>query len=84
MNTQRREGESKVTFFIKNVLCASAAAMTAEVLTIPIDTAKVRLQIQGKAEPGTTPKYKGFMGTMKVISAEEGTLALFNGLSAGL
>ena len=45
MNTQRREGESKVTFFFKNVLSASAAAMTAEILTIPIDTCKVRLQI---------------------------------------
>ena len=43
MNTQRREGESKAVFFLKNVLSASAAAMIAEVATIPLDTAKVRL-----------------------------------------
>jgi solute carrier family 25 uncoupling protein 8/9 len=58
--------------------------MTAEVATIPLDTAKVRLQIQSKAAVGTVPKYSGFIGTMATISKEEGTRALFNGLSAGL
>ena len=69
MNTQRREGESKALFFLKNVLSASAAAMIAEVATIPLDTAKVRLQIQAKAASSTeAPKYKGFIGTMRVVS----------------
>ena len=43
MNVQRPEGESVIKFFAKNVLSASFAAMTAEVFTIPLDTAKVRL-----------------------------------------
>lgn len=36
-------GESDTAFFIRNVLMASTAGMTAEAATIPIDTAKVRL-----------------------------------------
>jgi len=45
MNTQRAEGESALKFFFKNLGAASTAAMVAEIMTIPIDTAKVRLQI---------------------------------------
>lgn len=52
MNTQRAEGESAVKFFFKNVAAASTAACIAEIATIPVDTAKVRLQVQGKI---TTP-----------------------------
>lgn len=85
MQAQRAEGESALKFFLKNVAAASTAACVAEIATIPIDTAKVRLQIQGKnMNPSVTPKYNGFLGTMKTISAEEGPRALYNGLSAGL
>jgi solute carrier family 25 (mitochondrial uncoupling protein), member 8/9 len=45
MNTKRRPGEGDVAFFCRNVLIASAAGMIGEVFTIPVDTAKVRLQI---------------------------------------
>ena len=83
MNSKRREGEGEVAFFIRNVLMASTAAMTAEVATIPLDTAKVRLQLQ-KVVPGETPRYNGLLGTMKVMAAEEGTLSLWNGLTPGL
>lgn len=76
-------GESDTAFFIRNVLMASTAGMTAEVATIPIDTAKVRLQIQ-TVKPGETPRYSGFLGTMKKVASEEGPLALFNGLTPGL
>jgi len=44
-------GEGDTAFFIRNILMASAAGMTGEICTIPIDTAKVRLQVQ-KIEPG--------------------------------
>lgn len=85
MQAQKREGESELVFFMKNLLAASTAGCVAEVATIPIDTAKVRLQIQGKnLDPNTLPKYNGFMGTMKTITAEEGPRALYNGLAAGL
>ena len=43
MNTKKMPGESDTAFFIRNVLMASSAGMTAEAVTIPIDTAKVRL-----------------------------------------
>ena len=51
MQTKRMNGEGDTAFFIRNVLMASAAGMIGEACTIPIDTAKVRLQIQ-KTEPG--------------------------------
>lgn len=62
---------------------ASAAAMAAEVLTIPLDTAKVRLQIQTVAA-GEEPKYKGIFQTMGRVTADEGPLALWSGLVPGL
>lgn len=45
MQSKRKEGESAVFFFAKNVGQASFSAMFAEFCTIPVDTAKVRLQI---------------------------------------
>ena len=83
MNTKKMEGEGEFAFFIRNVLMASAAAMWAEVLTIPLDTAKVRLQIQ-TVKPGEQPRYKGFVGTMAKVASEEGPLALWSGLTPGL
>jgi len=68
---------------MKNVLCASAAAMFAETCTIPVDTAKVRLQIQ-KVVPGQKPRYNGMLGTIKTVAAEEGALKLWDGLTPGL
>jgi len=62
---------------------ASFSGCVAEIATIPIDTAKVRLQIQ-KTEIGQIPRYKGLLGTAQKIAAEEGFFALYGGLSAGL
>jgi len=68
---------------MKNVACGSAAACWAEFLTIPADTAKVRLQIQ-HTPAGQEPKYKGMIGTAKKIAAEEGFTKLWGGIGAGL
>jgi len=58
MQAQKREGESATVFFLKNLAAASTAGCVAEIATIPIDTAKVRLQIQGKSiDPNVKPKY---------------------------
>lgn len=84
MQVTRPEGESVIKFFFKNMGAAATAACIAEIATIPIDTVKVRLQIQNKMSHGEAPKYKGFLGTMKTISGEEGMFALYNGLTAGL
>jgi solute carrier family 25 (mitochondrial uncoupling protein), member 8/9 len=83
MNTKRMNGEGDFAFFIRNVLMASTAAMTAEVATIPIDTAKVRLQIQ-TTKAGEAPRYSGIFGTVAKVAAEEGPLALWSGLVPGL
>lgn len=55
--------------------------------TIPIDTAKVRLQLQGKALQQGVPvplKYRGMFGTIGTIAREEGLLSLWRGIVPGL
>ena len=68
---------------LRSMGCAAAAAVFGEVLTLPIDTAKVRLQLQKKAIEGQTVKYNGFIGTFKTIASEEGVTALWKGLVPG-
>jgi solute carrier family 25 uncoupling protein 8/9 len=80
---KRKEGESATYFFMKNVACGAVSACWAEFLTIPADTAKVRLQIQ-KNVPGQEPKYKGMYGTASKIAAEEGFTKLWGGIVPGL
>jgi solute carrier family 25 uncoupling protein 8/9 len=60
---------------------SAAAACTAEALTLPLDTAKVRLQLQGKE---AAPRYKGLIGTVGTVAREEGASALWKGLEPGL
>ncbi|XP_042066473.1 mitochondrial uncoupling protein 1-like [Salvia splendens] len=61
------------------------AACFAEICTIPLDTAKVRLQLQKKAVAGEAlPKYKGMLGTVGTIAREEGLASLWKGIVPGL
>jgi solute carrier family 25 uncoupling protein 8/9 len=56
----------------------------AEVATIPLDTAKVRLQIQGSSpKPGVVP-YTSMVNCMARMMREEGPQSLWRGLSPGL
>eukprot|EP00892_Ulva_mutabilis_P002082 jgi/Ulvmu1/11875/UM081_0033.1 len=64
--------------------CSAVATCWAEACTLPIDTAKVRLQLQSAAKPGETLKYRGMIGTMGTIAKEEGIGALWAGLTPGL
>lgn len=78
------KGPKRDYFFPGASFIASAmAACTAEVISLPLDTAKVRLQVQTKAATGEL-KYKGLFGTMKTISKEEGAAALWKGAVPGL
>jgi len=61
---------------------SATAACWAEFITLPIDTAKVRLQLQGGSGPNL--KYKGMLGTMATVGREEGVAALWSGLTPGL
>jgi len=68
-----------------NFLCGGAAACWAEVMTIPLDTCKVRLQIQGEGlKAGAAKKYNNMFHAFGVIIGEEGPLALWKGLVPGL
>ncbi|KAL4618167.1 mitochondrial uncoupling protein 2-like [Arapaima gigas] len=69
------------------VLSAGTAACIADLVTFPLDTAKVRLQIQGEkaaVEVAKNIKYKGVFGTISTMVRTEGPRSLYNGLVAGL
>ncbi|GAV74487.1 Mito_carr domain-containing protein [Cephalotus follicularis] len=73
--------------FIETFFCSAFAACFAEFFTIPLDVAKVRLQLQRKmvTEDGVSlPKYRGLLGTVATIAREEGLSALWKGITAGL
>ena len=64
---------------------SATAACLSEILTLPLDTAKVRLQLQSLAcEHKGQLKYNGPLHTIRTMIAEEGVLSLFNGLTPGL
>ncbi|WOL02028.1 mitochondrial uncoupling protein 1 isoform X1 [Canna indica] len=66
---------------------SAVAACFAEFCTIPLDTAKVRLQLQKKVnttDQMATPKYRGTLSTVITILREEGLTALWKGLVPGL
>ncbi|XP_042254416.1 mitochondrial brown fat uncoupling protein 1 [Thunnus albacares] len=65
---------------------AGAAACIADIVTFPLDTAKVRLQIQGEKAMEATKniRYRGVFGTISTMIRTEGPRSLYNGLVAGL
>uniref|UniRef100_A0A8C3VKJ4 Uncoupling protein 3 n=1 Tax=Catagonus wagneri TaxID=51154 RepID=A0A8C3VKJ4_9CETA len=65
-------------------LGAGAAACFADLLTFPLDTAKVRLQIQGENQAARSAQYRGVLGTILTMVRNEGPRSLYNGLVAGL
>ncbi|XP_028264773.1 mitochondrial brown fat uncoupling protein 1 [Parambassis ranga] len=63
---------------------AGAAACIADIVTFPLDTAKVRLQIQGEKKAVAGIRYRGVFGTIATMVRTEGPRSLYNGLVAGL
>ncbi|XP_003985034.1 mitochondrial brown fat uncoupling protein 1 isoform X1 [Felis catus] len=66
------------------IFSAGVAACVADVITFPLDTAKVRLQIQGECQTSSTIKYRGVLGTITTLAKTEGPMKLYSGLPAGL
>ncbi|GKB03648.1 mitochondrial uncoupling protein 1 [Tanacetum coccineum] len=81
-------GNSKSDISFAGTFASSAfAACFAEICTIPLDTAKVRLQLQKKGIAGdgmVLPKYRGMLGTVGTIAKEEGLASLWKGIVPGL
>ncbi|KAJ8267028.1 hypothetical protein GJAV_G00137480 [Gymnothorax javanicus] len=69
-------------------LGAGTAACIADLVTFPLDTAKVRLQIQGEAKVAAddvlVTRYRGVFGTITTMVRTEGPRSLYKGLVAGL
>ncbi|KAM8773376.1 mitochondrial brown fat uncoupling protein 1 [Acanthopagrus schlegelii] len=63
---------------------AGLAACWADIVTFPLDTAKVRLQIQGEKTAVGGIRYRGVFGTISTMIRTEGPRSLYNGLVAGL
>lgn len=67
------------------ILSAGTAGCVADLVTFPLDTAKVRLQIQGESKAiSRSKRYKGVFGTIFTIVRSEGPRSLYSGLVAGL
>ncbi|CAG08976.1 unnamed protein product, partial [Tetraodon nigroviridis] len=69
------------------VFSAGTAGCVADLVTFPLDTAKVRLQVQGEAKSSLDSqrvRYRGVLGTIVTMVKTEGPRSLYNGLVAGL
>ena len=62
------------------------AAMCAEMVTFPVDTAKTRLQLQGQAgvKRWVQVRYRGTVHCLVCMVREEGVVAVYKGLSPAL
>ncbi|XP_050188603.1 mitochondrial uncoupling protein 3 isoform X2 [Myiozetetes cayanensis] len=66
---------------------AGMAGCIADLCTFPLDTAKVRLQIQGEVRIPraiNSVEYRGVLGTLSTMVRTEGPRSLYSGLAAGL
>ena len=88
MQTPKNSQESPFRRFAKRAFAAAIATSTAEICTIPIDTAKVRLQIQGQLGKGKGVgdrlPYTGMLNCLRRISVEEGVKGLFVGVTPAI
>ncbi|KAG7243105.1 hypothetical protein INR49_016480, partial [Caranx melampygus] len=69
------------------IFSAGTAGCVADLVTFPLDTAKVRLQIQGESKSalgGQKARYRGVFGTLLTMVKTEGPRSLYSGLVAGL
>ena len=68
--------------FGPTLICAGLGGSVAEILTLPFDTMKVRLQLSQKG--GTGVKYNGLLDCGKVMVRDEGVKSLYKGLTPGI
>jgi solute carrier family 25 uncoupling protein 8/9 len=80
----------------EKMLCAGTAACVADIMTFPLDVAKVRLQIASSSvkqltsnvltlqASGLGPQYSGLVGTLFGMARNEGLKSLYGGIVPGL
>ncbi|XP_057403139.1 mitochondrial brown fat uncoupling protein 1 isoform X2 [Balaenoptera acutorostrata] len=66
------------------IFSAGVAAGVADVITFPLDTAIVRLQVQCECQTSSAVRYKSVLGTITTLAKTRGPMKLYNGLPAGL
>lgn len=71
-------GEKKATPF-QSLAAGCATGTISSLLNQPIDTAKSRIQSQGKAVEGVAPKYNGLISTLVTTFKEEGIMSWYRG-----
>eukprot|EP00892_Ulva_mutabilis_P005272 jgi/Ulvmu1/3116/UM015_0156.1 len=69
---------------IKQLGVSGTSASIAEAATLPLDTAKVRLQLRNRSQAGSLTPAPGPLKTVLNIYRHEGAPALFKGLEAGI
>lgn len=67
---------------LRSLAYGGIAGACAEVITIPMDVVKVRMQLQG--EVGAVVQYQSSLHAVRVILAEEGLLAFTKGAQAAI
>jgi len=65
---------------LQGALCGTVAGGIAGAITTPLDVAKTRIVLESQTEGGTK-RYTGALQTLKLITNEEGALALFKGIA---
>lgn len=73
--------QSTVVPFAPTLVCAGLGGSVAEILTIPFDTMKVRLQLSQK---GGTNAYNGLLDCGRSMIKQEGLKSLYKGLTPGI
>lgn len=68
----------------EKMLCAGTAACIADIVSFPLDVAKVRLQIAATQPPSGGVVYRGLFGTLFGLVRHEGVSSLYRGISPGL
>ena len=70
-------------FDVSPYVFGGLAAVCAEIVTFPVDTAKTRLQLQGQVgdKRWVQVRYKGTLHCLACIVREEGVRSVYKGLS---
>jgi len=83
---KKQVGQPQTPGLAMQLATAGIAACIADMITFPLDTTKVRLQVQGelsiKGEAASQPR--GVLGTLVSIVRNEGATALYSGIVPGL